>query len=234
MDPSLLGDIYGMITYSIRACDTYTQNDRERSYCTQGAFAAIGRGISLGAHGLSKDIDRIGVCASVPEDLRRECRGNMVKGTIVTIFAGSSSSIGEMLAKARSIFPVSQDEVPEILWVAAYEKGRQSVPKGDIETGVSQCSSLSRDMQASCTGGFALGLAKHGTPWRQSDAVLDFCIAVRDAGMPASRCLAQALIYFRGLYDPNLYGAVCSDIQRIFHLTCEDSIQSVTQYQNST
>lgn len=218
-----IGDISEMANFATGTCKNISPNLEDYKTCLSGAFNQLGREQAAGKYNLFvQQSDPLSLCRQQLKDVQPQCYGNFKWVAVPKVEQGDDISPALKAAVNRSTDDAGAT-ARAIVWTIAYEEGRKSVGENIIDHGIiPSCATLSSPFQADCISGFAVGLAKHGFPWRQHEAVLDFCqIARLSAPLKDTDCASQAINYLRDFYSPEQTKKMCLDLKRKLGVTCK-------------
>ena len=224
-----IGNVSSMATFATKTCEEITNSltGRERDFCLSGTFSTLARSSIKERDGLFiNKKDPLWLCRIQPKRFQSYCYGNFKWAMVSLVKDDTDLDTAVALVTQPSKTPDEASKDNTLIWTLGYIHGRESASQTWIhKTMIEWCNGLPSPFDVVCISGSAVGVVKHGVPWKQHLAVFDFCEKVFQT-MPSIQkheCLSAPIEYLQGFYNPELFKNMCAIARQRFKIFCEQT-----------
>lgn len=214
------GDQKRMATYAVAQCKLISPNTADYENCLSGLFNKLGRE-TISASSYTEE--PLSLCNAFEPDVRARCIGNY-KWAALSL--AGITNYSQLLTALHATYRkgVSTATLEAVTWSFGYDMARLHVAEFKYRSDIETCAEMPGPLAAVCISGYTVGLAKHGIPNKQHEAVLQFCTEAL-AIIPAlsnDDCPAKsALSYLEGFYPPHEREAMCRTFEESLGVQCK-------------
>jgi|GEM_PF-2074575 len=217
-DPTKWGNPDGMIAAALNLCESVTsglqpgvEQNGPLYRCVTGAYNSL----EILSHNqkyrlYELEAKPLTFCATQPEPYRKGCYTNLLLGVMHNTHNDFGSVVKEIL-EAKNEDPLFVD-TGALVTDLFHEYVRLHFADADqgINSGITMCAALSRELFAPCVEGLSGGYMKYGAPTKEYEGIFSLCTSDKLDIDTKEGCYAFGLSRLRNLYSEAKMASICA------------------------